>query len=115
MDEKGQEITFLFQFGLIRDAVTVPQSSLNLKTIKDLASEFLNSKVCFFANDNPNCSYCFYSISCFYLNKGEDLKRFTKMLNIKSGTPMKRYFTFSFRIEKINFYLRKFVNFLLQR
>lgn len=45
MDEQGPEVTFLFQFGLIRDAVTVPQSSLNLKTIKNLACDFLNSKV----------------------------------------------------------------------
>ncbi|KAK9876177.1 hypothetical protein WA026_011295 [Henosepilachna vigintioctopunctata] len=39
------EVTFLFQFGLIRDAVVVPQSSLNLKTIKDLACNFINTKV----------------------------------------------------------------------
>ncbi|KAJ8924394.1 hypothetical protein NQ315_007190 [Exocentrus adspersus] len=45
MDEQGPEVTFLFQFGLIRDAVTVPQSSLNLKTIKNLACDFLNSKI----------------------------------------------------------------------
>lgn len=48
MDNTGPEITFMFQFGLIRDAITVPQSSLNLKTIKDLACDFINSKV------NPN-------------------------------------------------------------
>lgn len=47
MEEKGPEITFMFQFGLIRDAVSVPQSTLNLKTIKLLAVDFLNSKVCF--------------------------------------------------------------------
>lgn len=45
MEEKGPEITFMFQFGLIRDAVTVPQSTLNLKTIKLFAVDFLNSKV----------------------------------------------------------------------
>lgn len=45
MEEKGPEITFMFQFGLIRDAVTVSQSTLNLKTIKLLAVDFLNSKV----------------------------------------------------------------------
>ncbi|CAG9764072.1 unnamed protein product [Ceutorhynchus assimilis] len=45
MDDLGPEVTFMFQFGFIRDAVTVPQSTLNLKTIKDLACEFLNSKV----------------------------------------------------------------------
>ncbi|CAH1099455.1 unnamed protein product [Psylliodes chrysocephalus] len=45
MDNQGPEVTFLFQFGLIRDAVTVPQGSLNLKTIKNLAVSFLNSKI----------------------------------------------------------------------
>ncbi|KAJ8934446.1 hypothetical protein NQ314_013320, partial [Rhamnusium bicolor] len=46
MEEQGPEVTFLFQFGLIRDAITVPKSSLNLKTIKNLACNFLNSKIC---------------------------------------------------------------------
>nr|XP_023021930.1 serine/threonine-protein kinase D3 [Leptinotarsa decemlineata]XP_023021931.1 serine/threonine-protein kinase D3 [Leptinotarsa decemlineata] len=45
MDEQSPEVTFLFQFGLMRDAVTVPQSSLNLRTIKHLAYNFLNSKI----------------------------------------------------------------------
>ncbi|CAH1165914.1 unnamed protein product [Phyllotreta striolata] len=45
MDNQGPEVTFLFQFGLIRDAVSVPQASLNLRTIKNLAVNFLNSKV----------------------------------------------------------------------
>lgn len=45
MEDQGPEITFLFQFGLIRDAITVPQSSLNLKTIKNLACDFLQSKI----------------------------------------------------------------------
>ncbi|XP_057667388.1 serine/threonine-protein kinase D3 [Diorhabda carinulata] len=45
MDNQRPEVTFLFQFGLIRDAVTVPQASLNLKTIKNLAVSFLNSKI----------------------------------------------------------------------
>ncbi|XP_050297464.1 serine/threonine-protein kinase D3 [Anthonomus grandis grandis] len=45
MEDHGPEVTFLFQFGFIRDAVTVPQNTLNLKTIKDLACDFLNSKV----------------------------------------------------------------------
>lgn len=35
----------MFQFGFVRDAITVPQSTLNLKTIKNLACDFLNSKV----------------------------------------------------------------------
>lgn len=45
MEAQGPEVTFLFQFGLIRDAVSVPQSSLNLKTLKDLAVNFINSKI----------------------------------------------------------------------
>lgn len=45
MESHGPEITFMFQFGLIRDAVTVPQSSINLKTIKDLACDFITAKV----------------------------------------------------------------------
>lgn len=45
MEQEGPEVTFMFQFGLIRDCVTVVQSSLNLKTIKDLAVDFINNKV----------------------------------------------------------------------
>ncbi|XP_019880244.1 serine/threonine-protein kinase D3 isoform X2 [Aethina tumida] len=45
MEEQGPEITFLFQFGLLRDAVTVPQCSLNLKSLKNLACNFLNAKI----------------------------------------------------------------------
>ncbi|KAL1501781.1 hypothetical protein ABEB36_007046 [Hypothenemus hampei] len=45
MDDIGPEVTFMFQFGFIRDAITVPQFTLNLKTIKELACDFLNSKV----------------------------------------------------------------------
>lgn len=45
MDGKGPDITFIFQFGLIRDTITVPQYSLNLKSLKDLACDFINNKV----------------------------------------------------------------------
>ncbi|KAK9759319.1 Protein kinase domain [Popillia japonica] len=45
MEGQGSDITFLFQFGLIRDTVTVPQALLNLKTIKDLACDFVNNKI----------------------------------------------------------------------
>ncbi|XP_017771650.1 PREDICTED: serine/threonine-protein kinase D3 [Nicrophorus vespilloides] len=45
MDSESPEISFLFQFGLTRDIVTVTQSSLNLKTIKDLACDFINNKI----------------------------------------------------------------------
>nr|CAI5856077.1 unnamed protein product [Callosobruchus analis] len=45
MEDQGPEVTFMFQFGLIRDAITVQKSLLNLKTIKNLACDFINSKV----------------------------------------------------------------------
>lgn len=58
MDNQGPEVTFLFQFGLIRDAVTVPQGSLNLKTIKNLAVSFLNSKVILIFFIYPKTNVC---------------------------------------------------------
>lgn len=45
MDDQGPAVTFMFQFGHFREALTVPQSTLNLKTIKDLACNFLNARV----------------------------------------------------------------------
>lgn len=42
---EGPEVTFLFQFGSVRDAVCVPANSLTLKTLKDLACDFINTKV----------------------------------------------------------------------
>ncbi|EFN67175.1 Serine/threonine-protein kinase D3 [Camponotus floridanus] len=36
---EGTEVTFLFQFGLTRDTVTVDSSTLTLKALKDLASQ----------------------------------------------------------------------------
>lgn len=50
MDGQGPEVTFLFQFGLMRDAVSIPQSSLTLKTLKDLAVNFINTKVSYVHN-----------------------------------------------------------------
>ncbi|KAL6440063.1 hypothetical protein ACFW04_003000 [Cataglyphis niger] len=41
---EGTEVTFLFQFGLTRDTVTVDSSTLTLKTLKDLACDFINTK-----------------------------------------------------------------------
>ncbi|XP_036140651.1 serine/threonine-protein kinase D3 isoform X3 [Monomorium pharaonis] len=41
---EGAEVTFLFQFGLIRDTVTVDSSTLTLKVLKDLACDFINTK-----------------------------------------------------------------------
>lgn len=42
---EGPEITFLFQFGNLRDAVSVPATALNLKSLKDMACDFINSKI----------------------------------------------------------------------
>lgn len=41
----GDDITFIFQFGNLRDITTVESSALTLKTLKELACEFINSKV----------------------------------------------------------------------
>ena len=41
---EGSEITFLFQFGLTRDIVTVEAGSLTLRFLKDLACNFINTK-----------------------------------------------------------------------
>ncbi|XP_024947864.1 serine/threonine-protein kinase D3 isoform X2 [Cephus cinctus] len=41
---EGPEVTFLFQFGLIRDTVTVEASALTLKALKDFACDFINTK-----------------------------------------------------------------------
>lgn len=42
---EGPEITFLFQFGMVRDCVSVNANALNLKTLKDMACDFINTKV----------------------------------------------------------------------
>ena len=42
---EGSEITFLFQFGNLRDTVTIQPSLLNLKSLKDMACDFINNKV----------------------------------------------------------------------
>ncbi|KAI4494096.1 hypothetical protein M0802_009250 [Mischocyttarus mexicanus] len=41
---EGPEVTFLFQFGLTRDTVTVEASTLTLKALKDFACNFINAK-----------------------------------------------------------------------
>ncbi|XP_063222839.1 serine/threonine-protein kinase D1 [Bacillus rossius redtenbacheri] len=41
---EGPEVTFLFQLGLARDTVSIAASALGLKTLKDLACEFINNK-----------------------------------------------------------------------
>lgn len=42
---ESPEVMFLFQFGNIRDMVSVPASALTLKLLKDMACDFINSKV----------------------------------------------------------------------
>uniref|UniRef100_A0A182KA76 protein kinase C n=1 Tax=Anopheles christyi TaxID=43041 RepID=A0A182KA76_9DIPT len=41
----GDDITFIFQFGNLRDITTVESSAVTLKTLKELACEFINSKI----------------------------------------------------------------------
>ncbi|XP_077284832.1 serine/threonine-protein kinase D3 isoform X2 [Arctopsyche grandis] len=42
---EGPEITFMFQFGVLRDAVSISSTALNLRSLKDLACEFIHSKM----------------------------------------------------------------------
>ncbi|XP_035775867.1 serine/threonine-protein kinase D3-like [Anopheles albimanus] len=41
----GDGITFIFQFGNLRDIITVDPSALTLKMLKELACEFINNKI----------------------------------------------------------------------
>lgn len=41
---EGPDVTFIFQFGLIRDTVSIDASTLTLKTLKEHACDFINSK-----------------------------------------------------------------------
>lgn len=41
---EGPDVTFIFQFGLIRDTVSIDVSTLTLKTLKEHACDFINSK-----------------------------------------------------------------------
>ncbi|XP_055627292.1 serine/threonine-protein kinase D1 isoform X2 [Toxorhynchites rutilus septentrionalis] len=41
----GPEITFIFQFGNLRDIVTVSSQALTLRTLKELACDFINTKI----------------------------------------------------------------------
>ncbi|ROT82094.1 Proton-coupled amino acid transporter 4 [Penaeus vannamei] len=45
MEVTGQDISFSLQHGLVRDTTTVNASQLTLKTLKDRACDFINSKV----------------------------------------------------------------------
>uniref|UniRef100_A0A1B6DCZ5 Serine/threonine-protein kinase n=1 Tax=Clastoptera arizonana TaxID=38151 RepID=A0A1B6DCZ5_9HEMI len=44
MSVEGSDVTFIFQFGIIRDTVSVLLSSLTLKTLKEHACDFINAK-----------------------------------------------------------------------
>ena len=43
--EPEPEVSFLFQFGNVRDSQRIPVAALNLKSLKDLACDFINEKV----------------------------------------------------------------------
>ena len=47
MEVPTGDITFSFQLGLVRDSVTMDASLLTLKTLKDVACEFIIRKVSF--------------------------------------------------------------------
>ncbi|RZF33878.1 hypothetical protein LSTR_LSTR009902 [Laodelphax striatellus] len=44
MAGEGSEVTFLFQFGLVRDTVTADPALLTLKSLKEYACDFINTK-----------------------------------------------------------------------
>ena len=43
----SSQVTFMFQVGLVRDLITTDASQLTLKTLKDLACNFINQRVSF--------------------------------------------------------------------
>ena len=45
MEDGNGQVTFMFQVGLVRDFVTTDASQLTLKTLKDLACNFINQRV----------------------------------------------------------------------
>ena len=45
MEEGSSQITFMFQVGLVRDFMTTDASQMTLKTLKDLACNFINHRV----------------------------------------------------------------------
>lgn len=40
-----EQVTFMFQVGLVRDQVSTDASQMTLKTLKDLACNFINQRV----------------------------------------------------------------------
>ena len=45
MEDGNDQVTFMFQVGLVRDFITADASQLTLKTLKDLACNFINQRV----------------------------------------------------------------------
>ena len=45
MEDGNSQVTFMFQVGLVRDVITTDASQLTLKTLKDLACNFINQRV----------------------------------------------------------------------
>lgn len=45
MDDGNGQVTFMFQVGLVRDFISTDASQLTLKTLKDLACNFINQRV----------------------------------------------------------------------
>ena len=45
MEDGNSHVTFMFQVGLVRDLISVDASQLTLKTMKDLACNFINQRV----------------------------------------------------------------------
>ena len=50
MDDGNGQVTFMFQVGLVRDFISTDASQLTLKTLKDLACNFINQRVSVFAH-----------------------------------------------------------------
>lgn len=42
---EGRDITFIFQFGFLRDVISVPASGFSLKILKEHAVDFINSRL----------------------------------------------------------------------
>jgi len=56
--EDNNNVTFLFQVGLVRDLITTDASQLTLKTLKDLACNFINQK--FVEHGIPRLNECIH-------------------------------------------------------
>jgi hypothetical protein len=50
-------VTFMFQVGLVRDFISTDASQLTLKTLKDLACNFINQRVSVPENDTRRSNY----------------------------------------------------------